>query len=74
MRDFVSAVCQSEIKGTPLVGALDAQARTLRQRRSVLAEEAAAKAGVKLMFPLMLLMLCILLIVIGPFLVRGGGW
>lgn len=73
VRDFVGAVCQSEIKGTPLVGALDIQAKTLRQRRSVLAEEAAAQAGVKLMFPLMLLMLCILLIILGPFIVQGGG-
>lgn len=73
VRDFVSAVCQSEMKGTPLVDALDLQAKTLRQRRSVLAEEAAAQAGVRLLFPLMLLMLCVLLIVLGPLFVQGGG-
>lgn len=73
VQDFVAAVCQSETKGTPLVDALSIQAGTLRQRRSVLAEEAAAKAGVRLMFPLMLMVLCILLIVFGPFIVNGLG-
>ncbi|MFT3928086.1 MAG: type II secretion system F family protein [Myxococcales bacterium] len=73
IRDFVAAVCQSDIKGTPLVSALDIQAGTLRQRRSVLAEEAAAKAGVRLMLPMMLMVVCVLLIVIGPFIVTGMG-
>lgn len=73
IRDFVAAVCQSETKGTPLVDALDIQASTLRQRRSVLAEEAAAKAGVRLMLPMMMLVMCVLLIVFGPFIVKGIG-
>jgi tight adherence protein C len=73
VQDFVAAVCQSETKGTPLVDALSIQAGTLRQRRSVLAEEAAAKAGVRLMFPLMLMVICILLIVFGPLIVNGLG-
>jgi tight adherence protein C len=73
VRDFVAAICQSETKGTPLVDALSIQAATLRQRRSVLAEEAAAKASVRLMFPLMLLVGCLMLIVFGPFIVNGMG-
>jgi tight adherence protein C len=73
VRDFVAAICQSETKGTPLVEALSIQAGTLRQRRSVLAEEAAAKASVRLMFPLMLMVGCLMLLVFGPFIVTGMG-
>jgi len=73
VQDFVGAVCQSEVKGTPLVNALDIQAGALRQRRSVLAEEAAAAAQVRLMLPMMLLVVCVVLIVIGPFIVTGAG-
>jgi tight adherence protein C len=73
VRDFTAAVCQSETKGTPLIDALSIQASTLRQRRSVLAEEAAAKAGVRLIFPLMLMVTSLLLIVFGPFIVDGIG-
>jgi tight adherence protein C len=73
IQEFVAAVCQSETKGTPLVDALEIQATTLRARRSVLAEEAAAKAAVRLMFPMMLLVVCVLLIVIGPFIATGMG-
>ncbi len=73
VREFVAAVCQSETKGTPLVEALDIQSGTLRARRSVLAEEAAAKAGVRLMFPMLLMVVCVLLIILGPFMVTGAG-
>jgi tight adherence protein C len=73
IREFVAAVCQSETKGTALVEALDIQASTLRARRSVLAEEAAARAGIRLMVPMLLMVVCVLLIVIGPFIVTGIG-
>lgn len=73
VKEFVSAICQSEEKGTPLVEALTIQASTLRQRRSVLAEEMAAKAAVKMMFPVMLMVAAILLIVVGPMIVNGTG-
>jgi len=73
VKEFVFAICQSEEKGTPLVDALTIQASTLRQRRSVLAEEMAAKAAVKMMFPVMLMVVAIFLIVLGPMIVNGTG-
>ncbi len=73
VQQFVAAVCQSETKGTPLVEALTIQSSTLRQRRSVLAEEMAAKAGVRMMLPLMLMVCSVLLVIFGPFIVNGIG-
>ncbi len=73
VQQFVAAVCQSETKGTPLVDALSIQSATLRQRRSVLAEEMAAKAGVRMMLPLMLMVCSVLLVIFGPFIVNGIG-
>jgi tight adherence protein C len=74
VREFVAAVCQSEQKGTPLVESLAIQASTLRMRRSVRAEELAARASVKMMLPLLLLVVSLMLIIFGPFLVNGGAW
>jgi tight adherence protein C len=71
VRDFVNAVIQAEEKGNPLAEVLEIQARMLRMRRSVLAEEAAAKAGVRLLLPLVLLMLCIMLILFGSLMIKG---
>lgn len=73
VQQFVAMVCQSETKGTPLVEALTIQSATLRQRRSVLAEEMAAKAGVRMMLPLMLMVGSVLLVIFGPFIVNGIG-
>jgi len=39
-------------------------------RRSVMAEEGAAKAGMMMMGPLMMMFLCVLAILIGPFVVK----
>lgn len=50
VRDFVNAVVQAEEKGNPLAKALQVQGRMLSMRRSVLAEEAAARAGVLMIF------------------------
>lgn len=72
VRDFVAAVCQSEEKGTPVVEALTLQASALRQKRSILAEELAAKTAVRLTVPLMMTLVSIMLILFGPVLVRGG--
>lgn len=73
VREFVAAICQSEEKGTPLIEALSIQSSTLRQRRSVRAEELAAQAGIKMMLPLMLLVSSLLLIVFGPIITSGTG-
>lgn len=72
-RDFVNAVVQAEDKGNPLVEVLQVQAQVLRTRRSVAGEEAAARASVLLALPLVLLLGCILLVMLGPFLVNGMG-
>lgn len=76
VRDFVSASVQAEEKGTPIADILRVQAQMLRMRRSVLAEEAAAKAAVMLILPLMLIFISIILVLMGPFVVnwtmRGG--
>jgi len=71
VQDFVGAVVQAEEKGNPLAEVLRIQARMLRMRRSVAAEEAAARAAVMLMGPLMLIFCAIILILLGPFIING---
>jgi len=71
VHDFVSAIVQAEEKGTPLSEALQVQATVLRGRRTVLAEEAAARAGVLMMLPLLLLLGCVMLIAMGGLVIRG---
>lgn len=74
VRDFVNAVTQAEEKGTPLAQVLAIQARVLRMRRSVAAEEAAARAGVMLIGPLMLQLCAIMVILFSPFIINGLGF
>jgi tight adherence protein C len=69
VRDFVGAVVQAEEKGNPLGEVLRIQASMLRMRRSVMAEEAAAKAAVMLIGPLMLIFGAIMLCLMGPFVI-----
>ncbi len=64
--DFTGAVIQAELRGTPIAAVLAIQADVSRQQRSTNAEEAAAKANVKLIIPLALIFLCVLLLVIAP--------
>jgi len=71
VRDLVRAVLIAEKKGASVTAALMQQAQTSRQRRSVRAEESAARAGVLLMLPLMLLMGCVLILLVGPLVCRG---
>jgi tight adherence protein C len=74
--DFVYAVVQAEAKGNPLRETLRVQASVLRTRRSMRAEELAAKAQTKMVVPMTLLMGCVLLLVAGPMMlkaVQGGG-
>lgn len=72
--DFVNAVIQAEQKGNPLARVLQVQGRMLSMRRSVAAEEAAARAGVLMIIPMVFLVSAILLLLMGPFLVKGIGW
>ena len=55
VRQFVTMLVQTERFGTPIAHALGVFADTLRSRRMQAAEEEAAKTGVKLLFPLVLL-------------------
>jgi tight adherence protein C len=71
VRDFVSAVVQSEEKGNPLAEILRIQATMMRMRRSVMAEEAAARAALLMMGPLMLIFGAIILCLMGPFIIQG---
>jgi tight adherence protein C len=70
VNEFVSAVVQAEERGNPVAEVLSIQAGVSRQRRSVAAEEAAARAGVAMIAPLMLLVLCVLLLLLGPIILR----
>ncbi len=71
VRDFVGTVIQSEEKGNPLAEVLRIQATMLRMRRSVMAEESAARAAVLMMGPLMLIFCAIILVLLGPFIVQS---
>jgi tight adherence protein C len=68
--EFVSAVVQSEEKGNPLAEVLVIQAGVLRQRRTIMAEEAASRAAVLMIAPLVLLILATLLLIAGPLVIR----
>jgi tight adherence protein C len=70
--EFVGAVAQAEDRGHPVSKVLQVQATTSRQKRSVRAEESAAKAGVALVGPLVLLFLGILLLIMAPMVLRLG--
>ncbi len=71
VRDFVAAVVQSEERGNPLRDVLRIQASVLRTRRSILAEESAAKASVAMIGPLVMLLTATLLLLAGPLFMRA---
>jgi tight adherence protein C len=71
--EFVSALVQAEERGNPVAEVLAIQATVSRTRRSVRAEEAAAKAGVALSGPLMLVFLSVLILILGPALLQLNG-
>ncbi len=64
--EFVNSVVQAEDKGNPLAEVLQIQAGMTRMRRSVNAEKSAAKAGVAMVGPLVLLMACVMLLILSP--------
>jgi tight adherence protein C len=74
VQDFVAAVTQSEIKGTPLNDVLVTQATVLRQRLSLSVEEGAAKAQMKMMGPLVILMLATFGVVVAPIAIGSSGF
>jgi tight adherence protein C len=72
--EFVNSLVQAEERGNPVAEVLLIQATVSRTRRSVRAEELAAKAGVQMVGPLMLVFFCIMGLLMGPALmnIMGG--
>lgn len=68
--EFTGAVIQAEQRGNPLAEVLLIQATTYRTRRSVNAEEAAAKAGVQMTAPLLLVFVSVILLVVSPMILK----
>ena len=66
VEEFVAAVVQAEARGNPVADVLQIQAEASRVRRTVRAEEQAANAGVKMIFPMMLLFICTMILVMVP--------
>lgn len=64
--EFVNSLIQAEERGNPVADVLSIQAAVSRTRRSVRAEEMAAKAGVQMVGPLMLVFFCIMGLILGP--------
>ena len=69
LRSVVGAINQAEKLGTPLATILKSQAIGIRQRRSVSAEEASAKASTRILIPTMVIMVAVVIIVFGPVLI-----
>ena len=64
---FVSMLVQSDRFGTPIVKALGRFSEELRMKRRQLAEEAAAKTKIKIIFPLVLFIFpCIFIVLLAP--------
>ncbi|MEZ4220813.1 MAG: type II secretion system F family protein [Polyangiaceae bacterium] len=70
--EFVNSVVQAEEKGNPLADVLQVQAGMTRMRRSVNAEKSAAKAGVAMVGPLVLLMACVMILILAPIFMKLG--
>jgi tight adherence protein C len=66
VREFVGAVVQAELRGNPLAAVLSIQAEVARRKRTVRAEERAARAGVAMLAPLLLVFIAILIIIVAP--------
>lgn len=68
--EFCAAITQAEERGNPVADVLQIQATMSRMRRSAMAEEAAAKAAVKMVGPLMLMFVCIIALIVGPMIIK----
>jgi tight adherence protein C len=66
VKEFCASLVQAEERGNPVADVLQIQATGSRTRRSVRAEELAAKAGVAMVGPLMLVFAAIMLLILGP--------
>jgi tight adherence protein C len=67
LRNFVRALVQSDALGVPVSSTLELQAKDMRMRRRLRAEEQAMKLPVKILLPTVLFILpALLLVVLGP--------
>jgi tight adherence protein C len=72
VKEFVGALVQAEERGNPVADVLQIQATSSRTRRSVRAEELAAKAGVAMTGPLVLIFACVMILIMGPMAMKMG--
>ncbi|MCI3926848.1 type II secretion system F family protein [Paenibacillus sp. TRM 82003] len=71
MRTLVSSIVQAEKLGIGMVQVLRVQSVEMRQRRKQRAEEAAMKAPIKMLFPLVLFVFpCLFIVLLGPVLIQ----
>jgi tight adherence protein C len=70
VKEFVGSLVQAEERGNPVAEVLQIQATGSRTRRSVRAEELAAKAGVAMIGPLMLVFAAVMMLILGPMYLR----
>lgn len=70
VKEFVNSVVQAEDKGSPLANVLTIQSQAQRLRRSIVAEEMASEAALMLIGPMTLIFLCVILLLLGPLIVR----
>jgi len=68
--EFVGSLVQAEMRGNPVVEVLRIQAEVSRRQRSVRAEEAASKAGVAMIVPLVLVFVAILILIVAPIVMK----
>lgn len=66
VKEFCGSLIQAEERGNPVADVLQIQATGSRTRRSVRAEELAARAGVAMVGPLMLVFAAIMMLILGP--------
>jgi len=71
LKSIVSAIIQGETLGTPLTDVLRMQSDLLRLKRSVRAEKLAGEAAVKILLPSVLILISVLILVLGPIIVRA---
>lgn len=78
LRSVVGAVNQAESLGTPLSTIMKNQSTMLRNIRTVRAEEASAKASLKILVPSLLILAAVVLVVFSPLILyywnRGGAF
>ena len=68
--EFVGAMVQAEMRGNPVVEVLRIQAEVARRKRTVRAEESAAKAGMAMIGPLVLVFIAIMILIIAPIVMK----